>query len=308
MRALSAARIFSTEIDFDSATASFKSKTFCSATAISLFAALSALSFSTSFCASRTATTTADFESITDKRNSATASCAETTLSADSFFAESNAFSAEPRLTYVERAIVVEVVVVVVEVVVELVVEVARGNVDTGASGTIGLNTVVEVVEELEVLEVREVRGATVVVDTRVRGAAVVVVTRIRGATVVVVTVGTTVVVVWGTVVVVGNVVVVVALDGEPPLAAGTVVAGAAVTVAVDVDEAASLPTVSCTAEFDVAEFEVGAVYTTVTMSPIAAAGEIVSTTVEPLIVIELIVFATKPIETPKSPTAAEVA
>jgi len=204
-------------------------------------------------------------------------------------------------LTYVERAIVVEVV----EVVVELVVEVARGNVDTGASGTIGLNTVVEVVEELEVLEVR---GATVVVDTRVRGAAVVVVTRIRGATVVVVTVGTTVVVVWGTVVVVGNVVVVVALDGEPPLAAGTVVAGAAVTVAVDVDEAASLPTVSCTAEFDVAEFEVGAVYTTVTMSPIAAAGEIVSTTVEPLIVIELIVFATKPIETPKSPTAAEVA
>jgi hypothetical protein len=143
-----------------------------------------------------------------------------------------------------------------------------------------------------------------------VRGAAVVVVTRIRGATVVVVTVGTTVVVVWGTVVVVGNVVVVVvvALDGEPPLAAGTVVAGAAVTVAVDVDEAASLPTVSCTAEFDVAEFEVGAVYTTVTMSPIAAAGEIVSTTVEPLIVIELIVFATKPIETPKSPTAAEVA
>jgi len=211
-------------------------------------------------------------------------------------------------LTYVERAIVVEVVVVVVvvvvEVVVELVVEVARGNVDTGASGTIGLNTVVEVVEELEVLEVR---GATVVVDTRVRGAAVVVVTRIRGATVVVVTVGTTVVVVWGTVVVVGNVVV-VALDGEPPLAAGTVVAGAAVTVAVDVDEAASFPTVSCTAEFDVAEFEVGAVYTTVTMSPIAAAGEIVSTTVEPLIVIELIVFATKPIETPKSPTAAEVA
>jgi hypothetical protein len=203
-------------------------------------------------------------------------------------------------LTYVERAIVVEVVVVVVvvvvEVVVELVVEVARGNVDTGASGTIGLNTVVEV------------RGATVVVDTRVRGAAVVVVTRIRGATVVVVTVGTTVVVVWGTVVVVGNVVVVVALDGEPPLAAGTVVAGAAVTVAVDVDEAASFPTVSCTAEFDVAEFEVGAVYTTVTMSPIAAAGEIVSTTVEPLIVIELIVFATKPIETPKSPTAAEVA
>lgn len=306
MRALSAARIFSTEIDFDSATASFKSKTFCSATAISLFAALSALSFSTSFCASRTATTTADFESITDKRNSATASCAETTLSEDSFFAESNAFSAEPRLTYVERAIVVEVVVVVVEVVVELVVEVARGNVDTGASGTIGLNTVVEVVEELEVLEVR---GARVVVDTRVRGAAVVVVTRIRGATVVVVTVGTTVVVVWGTVVVVGNVVVVVvALDGEPPLAAGTVVAGAAVTVAVDVDEAASLPTVSCTAEFDVAEFEVGAVYTTVTMSPIAAAGEIVSTTVEPLIVIELIVFATKPIETPKSPTAAEVA
>lgn len=305
MRALSAARIFSTEIDFDSATASFKSKTFCSATAISLFAALSALSFSTSFCASRTATTTADFESITDKRNSATASCAETTLSEDSFFAESNAFSAEPRLTYVERAIVVEVVEVVVEVVVELVVEVARGNVDTGASGTIGLNTVVEVVEELEVLEVR---GATVVVDTRVRGAAVVVVTRIRGATVVVVTVGTTVVVVWGTVVVVGNVVVVVALDGEPPLAAGTVVAGAAVTVAVDVDEAASFPTVSCTAEFDVAEFEVGAVYTTVTMSPIAAAGEIVSTTVEPLIVIELIVFATKPIETPKSPTAAEVA
>lgn len=305
MRALSAARIFSTEIDFDSATASFKSKTFCSATAISLFAALSALSFSTSFCASRTATTTADFESITDKRNSATASCAETTLSEDSFFAESNAFSAEPRLTYVERAIVVEVVVVVVEVVVELAVEVARGNVDTGASGTIGLNTVVEVVEELEVLEVR---GARVVVDTRVRGAAVVVVTRIRGATVVVVTVGTTVVVVWGTVVVVGNVVVVVALDGEPPLAAGTVVAGAAVTVAVDVDEAASFPTVSCTAEFDVAEFEVGAVYTTVTMSPIAAAGEIVSTTVEPLIVIELIVFATKPIETPKSPTAAEVA
>lgn len=305
MRALSAARIFSTEIDFASATASFKSKTFCSATAISLSAALSALSFSTFFCASRTATTTADFESITDKRNSATASCAETTLSEDSFFAESNAFSAEPRLTYVERAIVVEVVVVVVEVVVELVVEVARGNVDTGASGTIGLNTVVEVVEELEVLEVR---GATVVVDTRVRGAAVVVVTRIRGATVVVVTVGTTVVVVWGTVVVVGNVVVVVALDGEPPLAAGTVVAGAAVTVAVDVDEAASLPTVSCTAEFDVAEFEVGAVYTTVTMSPIAAAGEIVSTTVEPLIVIELIVFATKPIETPKSPTAAEVA
>jgi hypothetical protein len=219
-------------------------------------------------------------------------------------------------LTYVERAIVVEVVVVVVEVVVELVVEVARGNVDTGASGTIGLNTVVEVVEELEVLEVRgatvvvvtRVRGARVVVDTRVRGAAVVVVTRIRSATVVVVTVGTTVVVVWGTVVVVGNVVVVVALDGEPPLAAGTVVAGAAVTVAVDVDEAASLPTVSCTAEFDVAEFEVGAVYTTVTMSPIAAAGEIVSTTVEPLIVIELIVFATKPIETPKSPTAAEVA
>jgi hypothetical protein len=212
-------------------------------------------------------------------------------------------------LTYVERAIVVEVVVVVVvvvvEVVVELVVEVARGNVDTGASGTIGLNTVVEVVEELEVLEAR---GARVVVDTRVRGAAVVVVTRIRGATVVVVTVGTTVVVVWGTVVVVGNVVVVVALDGEPPLAAGTVVAGAAVTVAVDVDEVASLPTVSCTAEFDVAEFEVGAVYTTVTMSPIAAAGEIVSTTVEPLIVIELIVFATKPIETPKSPTAAEVA
>jgi len=206
-------------------------------------------------------------------------------------------------LTYVERAIVVEVVVVVVvEVVVELVVEVTRGNVDTGASGTIGLNTVVE---ELEVLEVR---GARVVVDTRVRGAAVVVVTRIRGATVVVVTVGTTVVVVWGTVVVVGNVVVVVALDGEPPLAAGTVVAGAAVTVAVDVDEAASFPTVSCTAEFDVAEFEVGAVYTTVTMSPIAAAGEIVSTTVEPLIVIELIVFATKPIETPKSPTAAEVA
>jgi len=213
-------------------------------------------------------------------------------------------------LTYVERAIVVEVVVVVVEVVVELAVEVARGNVDTGASGTIGLNTVVEVLEVrgATVVVVTRERGATVVVDTRVRGAAVVVVTRIRGATVVVVTVGTTVVVVWGTVVVVGNVVVVVALDGEPPLAAGTVVAGAAVTVAVDVDEAASFPTVSCTAEFDVAEFEVGAVYTTVTMSPIAAAGEIVSTTVEPLIVIELIVFATKPIETPKSPTAAEVA
>ena len=173
-----------------------------------------------------------------------------------------------------------------------MVVVVARGIVDV----------VVDVLDDVEVLDDAEV------LDGR-RGAVVVVVR--RGAVVVEVVAGTgdtVVVVVWGTVVVVGNVVVVVALDGEPPLAAGTVVAGAAVTVAVDVDDAASFPTVSCTAEFDVAEFEVGAVYTTVTMSPIAAAGEIVSTTVEPLIVIELIVCATKPIETPKSPTAAEVA
>ena len=176
----------------------------------------------------------------------------------------------------------------------------------TGASGTRGLNTVVVVI--LTIVEVvDEVLVDVDVLDER-SGAVVVVVRRLAVVVVVVAGTGARVVVVGTAVVVVVVVVVVVALDGEPPLAAGTVVAGAAVTVAVDVDDAASFPTVSCTAEFDVAEFEVGAVYTTVTMSPIAAAGEIVSTTVEPLIVIELIVCATKPIETPKSPTAAEVA
>jgi hypothetical protein len=43
-------------------------------------------------------------------------------------------------------------------------------------------------------------------------------------------------------------------------------------------------------------------------MSPIAAAGEMISTTVEPLIVIELMVCATPPIDAAKSPTTAEVA
>jgi hypothetical protein len=125
---------------------------------------------------------------------------------------------------------------------------------------------------------------------------------------VVVVAIGTVAVGTVVVVVAVGTVVDVVEVEVGVVVGVVVVVVVAAVTVAVDVDEAASLPTASCTAEFDAAESEVGAVYTTVTMSPITAAGEIVSTTVEPLIVIELIVCVTPPIDATKSLIAAEVA
>jgi hypothetical protein len=83
---------------------------------------------------------------------------------------------------------------------------------------------------------------------------------------------------------------------------------GAGETVAVVVNDAASLPAVSCIAELDVAEFEVGAVYTTEMTSPITAGVPSVKITVDPLTEIELTVIDVVPTETVKSPATAVVA
>ena len=113
------------------------------------------------------------------------------------------------------------------------------------------------------------------------------------------------------------DVVVVVVDDGVVvvvvPLCVGEA-AGAAVvvvdtvTVADEVDEPASFPCASCTAEFEVAELEVGAEYVTDTTLPTAAAGDTLSRIVEPLTVTELTVRETPPTVTAYSPTVADVA
>ena len=126
---------------------------------------------------------------------------------------------------------------------------------------------------------------ATVVVGVGVGVGATVVVVVVVGATVVVVVVATIGV---GATVVVG-------------LEAGG-------TVAVVVNDAASLPAVSCIAELDVAEFGVGAVYTTEMTSPITAGVPSVKITVDPLTEIELTVIDVVPTETVKSPATAVVA
>jgi hypothetical protein len=80
------------------------------------------------------------------------------------------------------------------------------------------------------------------------------------------------------------------------------------VTVAVVVKDIESLPEVSCIAELEVAEFGVGAVYTTEMTSPITAGVPNVKITVDPLTEIELTVFDVIPTETAKSPATAVVA
>jgi hypothetical protein len=83
---------------------------------------------------------------------------------------------------------------------------------------------------------------------------------------------------------------------------------GAGETVAVVVNDDASLPAVSCIAELEVAEFGVGAVYTTEMTSPTTAGVPNVKITVDPLTEIELTVIDVVPTETAKSPATAVVA
>jgi hypothetical protein len=139
--------------------------------------------------------------------------------------------------------------------------------------------------------------GAAVVevVASRLRGAVVVVAGDEDGIDVVVVVVDD------------GVVVVVVPLCVGEAAGAAVVVVDT-VTVADEVDEPASFPCASCTAEFEVAELDVGAEYVTDTTLPTAAAGDTLSRIVEPLTVTELTVRETPPTVTAYSPTVADVA
>ena len=167
-------------------------------------------------------------------------------------------------------------------------VELATSSLCNGASGASGINE----------FAVGTVAGAAVVVvvTTRLRGAVVVVEGDDDGIDVVVVVVDDGVVVV----------VVVPLCVGEAAGAAVVVVD--TVTVADEVDEPASFPCASCTAEFEVAELDVGAEYVTDTTLLTAAAGDTLRRIVEPLTVTELTVRETPPTVTAYSPTVADVA
>jgi hypothetical protein len=104
-----------------------------------------------------------------------------------------------------------------------------------------------------------------------------------------------------------GVVVVVVPLCVGEAAGAAVVVVDT-VTIADEVDEPASFPCASCTAEFEVAELDVGAEYVTDTTLPTAAAGDTLRRIVEPLTVTELMVRETPPTVTAYSPTDADVA
>ena len=166
-------------------------------------------------------------------------------------------------------------------------VELAASSLCNGASGASGTNE----------FAVGTVAGAAVVVvvTTRLRGAVVVVAGDDDGIDVVVVVVDD------------GLVVVVVPLCVAEAAGAAVVVVDT-VTVADEVDEPASFPCASCTAEFEVAELDVGAEYVTDTTLPTAAAGDTLSKIVEPLTVTELTVRETPPTVTAYSPTDADVA